>query len=473
MSTKKNKPLLYILLSISIIAFILVTFPSINISNMFAITGNVVGGNLVKNPGFETLDSVNTAYPQYWTPSGTDATHTIFLDDTEFKSGTNSIRYSIFNSTKSWFTIKGDKIVVSPNKQYMVEFYVKSEDLPVLTGNANCSGSCQDRVVLELEEWATSSASRLRVGANIGFAGGTWEISRNKEWARFAGIYKPGVNTEWIMPRFNVYTTNGHVWFDDVKITELEVNNNLLVNNGGFELWANTQADTTLTKSSDYSTALGWYAGQYGGIMERSTDAAQGQYSFKLSKSPNSGHSAYVAQQVSLIPGHLYTLSGYVKSKDRMLMHVQQTTGTYKDEFTLYYEGGTTWNKMTANFVPANTTHRIVFETINKENTSIMVDDVKLVDNGLAVSCTTLNECASTETCTANSCMPFTCVAGYHPENHICVVNPITCQSGQFYDATTQSCKNYPTPVVKDNKLIIQIGLISFISLLLFMIYKR
>jgi hypothetical protein len=431
-------------MSIVVVAFVAL-FLFLNAqSGLLAITGQT-GDNIVLNPSFENINPT-TNYPLNWTFASTDTTHTVSVDGTQAHTGSKSLKMTVANTTQSWYGWNMDKIPAKGNTNYQLEFWYKGDGL---AGNStsnhigltisflNSSGVRETRWFDYYPSWSASS---------FGWTHAIVNFKTNPTTVNF------GVGTR-------LYATSGSAWFDDISIKELKEDANLYIANPSFELWTDTYADTRSTASSNSNTANGWYAGQGGAIIERSTDAEDGSYSMKLSvtgatcnptiSSACAWNHTYVGQDANyLVAGHKYEMSAYIKSAEKITMQAQVTNWTLGGSFGMTTStGGNTWQKITSTFVPTKvTTYRIVLgQEYMKTGTVFLVDNVDIKDLGLATVCTTLSQCGGTESCTNGYCMAMSCVSGYHAENHLCVINPINCNDGFYYNSTTTSCQ--PSPV--------------------------
>lgn len=469
---KKNKTLLYVILIVTILAFVYVSVP-MGTGSLFALTGNVLSTNLVPNPSFETLTN---GVPNSWSFNGADATHTIVVDSTNSHSGTNSVKMTVTNSTKVWFNPRLiNNVNVVAGKYYLVEFWAKTSNLPQGTGTWTGVGGYPDRFDLEFREYYANN-SQVPNYRGVIVVDADWNAARNTGWTKYQGYYKvqPGATSMSVAMYF--YTTNGILWIDDLRISELEDLSTNVIGNPSFEIWNKPYYyDSTLNgNATRYDQSLGWYCGQFGGICERTTNSFDGQYAFKVT-SPHS-KTTYVAQEANYLKvGTKYSVSAYIKSADKVFFHAQRTNWSIGgDSGSVWYNGGDTWQKMTINFVPTkSSTHRLVIETMqNKPGTSFIVDKIEIKENGLATACTQLSNCGSTETCTNGFCMPLVCVDGYHAENGLCIKNPINCEVGSSYNAQTETCVKNPVSLFT-SKLLMQGGLAILAGFMIFLIFKK
>lgn len=488
---KKNKKKLYMVLSVlSALALIFVLFGQ-GVTSFYAITGNIDSVNLVKNSGFESIGSNYNAsvvipnFPTDWMPSGIDLTHLASVDSTIKHSGSNSLHLQVVNGAKAFYSVgQIEKIPVQAGETYMFEFWVKTSNLPASTGNWNGTDGYPDRVMMEFREFL-SNGSQQSYYTSVGYFGSgatsSWDLNINKDWQKVTKYYKIQPGTTSINAKLYLYTTNGDAWIDDVRISKLENDPAVLISNPSFELWGTTYSERLPSAGSDYGTAVSWYAGQFGGIINQSTDAVDGKYSFQLTTyQPNAtSHSTYLAQDANFLTiGKKYELSAYIKSPNKVYLHVQRTNFTIGgDTGATWYNGGDTWQKMTIPFVATyqnnqlNPTYRVVVETENKVGATFKVDKVSLKDNGVATACTQLTDCGSTDSCTGGYCMQLACVAGYHAENHLCVKDQITCQAG--YTLTNGQCIKNPTGIDSKTKKTILSILFGGLSVFFFISARK
>lgn len=442
---------------VAIVIFIIIKQGNLT---LFAITGETA--NLVTNPGFEELNTSAVNMPAAWTTllSSTqpDANHLVNLDSSTKHSGSYSLHFNVVpSSSKSWYRMCGNKIIAKPGDTFVLSMWIKTANLPqqdcisnvYVNGTLTCGPM---RFMMEFNNYNSANSSRISATPGIEVSGASWDSYLNKNWTKLMGKYTTPVGTEWTHPCLFFYSTGGDIWYDDIEVKGLIYSNESsnLVSNGEFELWMNTHADTTATNGSDYSTAVGWYAGQFGGIIDQSTDAHSGSYSFKLT-GPSRG--TYLAQLANyLVEGHRYQLSAWVKatgSSGNVILHMQQTGATYSDvpgsSISLPTTSLTTWKQINSTFLyPTGMTgtNRIVIES-SVANIVMYADDVVLEDLGTSVSCAQATDCSTSQTCTSNYCTNLNCLVGYHAENHICVINSAgqTCAQLNGYTCTgNQTC---------------------------------
>lgn len=487
---KQQRNILFMILAVVVVLGIFLYFNGGQLSNTFGIVG-VGSTNLLANPGFESSNPSVVGFPANWTTGG-DTTHLITWDSTTKHSGVYSLHFQVLNSSKSFYQSSAPLIPTSPGKQYVITGWIKTANLPAFTGSDNTSSAeylangYPSRIMMEMSEFSsTNTAQRLRASATVYLGGNDWDLNRNKDWTQYSAIYTVGANTTYFMPRLFLYSTSGDVWYDDFSIQEIVSDPNVLVSNGGFELWSKTHADTNPTNGSTSSLALGWYGGQYGAILDQSTDAHSGTYSYQVTTNPIRG--SYIAQQTNfLLPGHRYEYSAWVKasggsSAATVFIHAQQTILPSYSEVS----GSSTsvpvstlssWKQITSNFVVSNSTpsvYRILIES-TYPNVVFKVDDVAITDLGVAVSCTTLSTCSGNQTCSLGYCTQINCISGFHPENHLCVKDPISCATGYHYDTTTQGCvADSGQPQGNNNVLWIVLGIVAVVVIIFFVVRRK
>jgi hypothetical protein len=433
-----KNPLFLILGIIGILALIsLSVYFGIRLTNPLAITG-VSSTNLVLNPGFDLgasylVSSSTTSWTNnnnYWVYSGNNSKHTVTIDTTVYHSSSSSLRLSVLNGSKEWFTVKGNRIATSPGTKYLIEMYVKTSNLASASGLSNGTGGYPDRFMMEMQEYnatATESTSRVRAVGGIVISGDSsshanWDAYKNKDWVKISGVYTVGSGVTYIRPGLYFYSTNGNVWFDDVSIKQLTestavVNGSIPLDNQNAEIWAQTSCVNCS------NVPVGWTS-QYGREVSQSIDKYEGAYSIDFKKlgsdTPWIGF-----ENAPLTKGTLYEFSAYVKLKSGTGSIFAQRKDNWASLNSVSFTKLNEWQKVSVKFVASNYTgnYRLGLKVSSSGNSSAetLIDkaELKILKTNVP-TCSVSTTCEGSEYCFNGYCTELSCVSGYHANNHMC-----------------------------------------------------